>query len=1098
MTPERFRQVEEVFRASLEVEPNVRLEFVRQTCAADHELREHVLSLLEHDKAGGIEPDPAFQTAVRGAVESAMRDSGSGVTPTRVGSYRIIRELGAGGFGVVYLAEQDRPRRTVALKLLRTAFASGESARRFEYEARILARLRHPGIAQIYEAGVAEVRMSDASGADLTLSQPFLALEYVEGPNIIDFARGDDGAWPPLPVRDRLALFARACDALQHAHQHGVIHRDLKPDNILVACEGPEGGGDTGEPSSDSGSRLTGVRPKLLDFGVARVSEPDEDLTRAVTATGRMVGTLAYMSPEQVSGDRGEIDTRSDVYAMGVLLYQLMVDALPYDVRGVALHEASRIIREREPPTIRSLDRAIRDEVNAVIRSAMAKERSRRYASVGEFAADIRRILRGEPIAARRGSGWYVLRKTMWRHRVMLGVGASFLVLLAASSVIGWTLYGVAQRARVQNRALLRESYLSQARATLAAGAIGRRFETLGLLRKAADIRSGADVRSEAIAAICEADFEPVAARAWPREGAWRPAGDGTLAVAPTVGGVDVFDPVSGTIRSLRGGPGFSPSQTLVTRSNERVASMFNVGDGAEVVIWSAQDGSVRARIHGSVARAPMAWIGRDRAERLVLVNEPGVVSVFDPDSGERLAGVELAEPPTLLCVSPNGARLAGLSGDGLRLGVVGMEDGEPIASITSGVSLRSVCWSDDGEQVLAGGSDGRIYRWDARGWAPLGPLVGHRAAVVSLQSRDDVVLSSSWDGTVRIWDLERGEQKFAPINGVEAGGLNGRELALFGASEVRVLRFADDVPRTDVPLPGRLGSQASLDFSDDGLLLAVAGLGGAFVLDAQTWSVHQLLGELTRSVVFPRSGPNLVGVIDGSLVAWDRDSAGNWVQHGEPLWNGPALASASHHPDGAGVVIYDGQRVVRVDVVTGEITELATSLGSLERPVLDESGRWLFLGTWRGAPARVVDTRTGKDALRFDDSSVRGSMSPDASVLTVGRPGVLEAYRVGEWQSPTRIALPASNPPGIAGASAVSPDGRLLAYVVAPHTLCLADAASGETLASLPNPQRFGIPEILFSPDGRLLVALTLEDRLIVWHIDQIRHGLAQCAMDW
>jgi len=315
------------------------------------------------------------------------------------GRYVIVATIGRGGMGVVYRARQDKPGREVALKLIRPGWMSAALLRRFEFEAELLGRLKHPGIAQVYEAGV-----DDATGT------PYFAMELVEGVPLTEYAnqRG-------LNLRRRLDLFAKVCDAVQHAHARGVIHRDLKPGNILVA--------DVGDPPEP--------QPKVLDFGVARATDADIAATTVETAVGALVGTVPYMSPEQVSGDPAELDTRSDVYALGVVLYELLAGRLPYRLERKLIHEAVRVIREDEPTRLSSIDRVFRGDVETIVGKSLEKEKERRYQTAAELGTDIRRYLRDEPIAARPPSAAYQLRKFARRNTALVGgVCATFAVLV--------------------------------------------------------------------------------------------------------------------------------------------------------------------------------------------------------------------------------------------------------------------------------------------------------------------------------------------------------------------------------------------------------------------------------------------------------------------------------------------------------------------------------------------------------------------------------------------------------------------------------------------------------------------------------------------
>ncbi|MDO8679566.1 MAG: serine/threonine-protein kinase, partial [Acidobacteriota bacterium] len=264
--------------------------------------------------------------------------------PKTIGRYGILRLLGEGGMGAVYEAEQEHPHRRVALKVIKPGLAGPEMLHRFERESQALGRLQHPGIAQIYEAGTA----STAFGI-----QPFFAMEFVDGRSLLDYADAHK-----LKTRQRLKLMAQVSEAVHHAHQRGIIHRDLKPGNILVTEIG---------------------QPKILDFGVARATDSDAHATRQ-TDVGQLIGTLAYMSPEQVLADPLELDTRSDVYALGVIMYQLLAGHLPYNVDR-KLHEAVQAIRDEEPMPLSSVSRLYRGDIETIVAKALEKDKERRYGS---------------------------------------------------------------------------------------------------------------------------------------------------------------------------------------------------------------------------------------------------------------------------------------------------------------------------------------------------------------------------------------------------------------------------------------------------------------------------------------------------------------------------------------------------------------------------------------------------------------------------------------------------------------------------------------------------------------------------------------------
>ena len=331
-----------------------------------------------------------------------VRPADGPALPATFGPYRIVRVLGEGGMGTVYEAEQGHPRRRVALKVIKPGLSSPELLRRFELESQALGRLQHPGIAQIYEAGTAQT----AFGA-----QPYFAMEFIEGHSLLEFAHEHD-----LDARRRLKLIAHVCEAVHHAHQRGIIHRDLKPRNILVTQAG---------------------QAKILDFGVARVTDSESRATQH-TDLGQLIGTLAYMSPEQVLADPLELDIRSDVYALGVVAFELLSGQLPYTVNR-KLHEAVQTIRDEEPTRLSSLNRVYRGDIETIVAKALEKDKTRRYASAADLAADIWRYIDDEPIVARPASTAYQLQKLARKHKALVaGVASVFIVLIAGIVASTW------------------------------------------------------------------------------------------------------------------------------------------------------------------------------------------------------------------------------------------------------------------------------------------------------------------------------------------------------------------------------------------------------------------------------------------------------------------------------------------------------------------------------------------------------------------------------------------------------------------------------------------------------------------------------------
>ena len=369
---------------------------------------------LVDDRSGAGSPhESAENMPTLSSAEFVAAQVGGQALPTTIGRYRIIRVLGEGGMGTVFEAEQDQPRRRVALKVIRAPWASPQMLLRFQQESQALGWLHHSGIAQIYEAGSAET----PSGR-----LPFFAMELIQGLPLTQYADRHH-----LDIRRRLALMIQVCDAVEHAHQRGIIHRDLKPGNILVD--------ETGQP-------------KILDFGLARITDSDAEVTRQ-TDVGQVLGTLAYMSPEQVLADPTALDTRSDVYALGVILYQLLANKLPYALSR-QLHEATRTIQETDPSPLSSINRVYRGDIDTIVAKALEKDKARRYQSAVDLAGDIRRYLDDLPITAKPASASYQLRKFARRHKAIVsGVAAVFVVLIAGVIVSTWEAVR-ARRARIE------------------------------------------------------------------------------------------------------------------------------------------------------------------------------------------------------------------------------------------------------------------------------------------------------------------------------------------------------------------------------------------------------------------------------------------------------------------------------------------------------------------------------------------------------------------------------------------------------------------------------------------------------------------------
>jgi tetratricopeptide (TPR) repeat protein/predicted Ser/Thr protein kinase len=395
VTDERWERIESIYHAALGEDADRRSAFLKQACAGDASLERELVSLLkESDDAEPFLETPALHLAAKDMAASTQ--SGPRSHPGAIGRYRIVRLLGEGGMGSVYQAEQDEPRRTVALKIIKVGFATPERLRRFRQEGQILAGLAHPNIARLLDAGYTKA------------AAPFLVMEYVEGLPIDRWCQERN-----LDLPARLRLFQKLCEAVQFAHQNLVVHRDLKPGNVLVTPAG---------------------EPKLLDFGIAKLADPNADskltLERALT--------LDYASPEQVQGD--PITTASDIYSLGILLHELIARKQLFSFSDRSLKEAVDGICISDPLAPSAIaTRHVDEDLDAIVLKAMRKEPQERYPSARALGEDIERHLTHLPVLARHGTFRYIAKKFAWRHRGGVAVSAAvFMALCVAAISVAW------------------------------------------------------------------------------------------------------------------------------------------------------------------------------------------------------------------------------------------------------------------------------------------------------------------------------------------------------------------------------------------------------------------------------------------------------------------------------------------------------------------------------------------------------------------------------------------------------------------------------------------------------------------------------------
>jgi eukaryotic-like serine/threonine-protein kinase len=414
----RFRDLVEILGDAMLCPAHERAAFIERACGSDAALLAEARSLLAEAEATSIDAVTKRIGAGVGRAAADLSDTPR-THPDHIGPYRILGVLGEGGMGVVYHAEQVTPiHREVALKIVRGDLRSEGARARFEAERQALAAMNHPAIAQIYDAG------ATAEGV------PYFVMELVRGRPITEFCDQHH-----LDLGAREDLFADVCRAIQHAHLHGIVHRDLKPSNILVSMEDGH------------------AQPRVIDFGIAKAAEASADAQTMHTAFGSVIGTLEYMSPEQAAGGAAAVDTRADVYSLGVILYELVTGSLPFHfatLRHAGALEAQRLIRDTDPPTparrysttrereaiakargtdVRSLQRRLHGDLGWIIMKALEKDPARRYQSANDLAADLDRLRKFQAVEAGPPSRRYRAARFVRRHRV--AVGAATIVVSA-------------------------------------------------------------------------------------------------------------------------------------------------------------------------------------------------------------------------------------------------------------------------------------------------------------------------------------------------------------------------------------------------------------------------------------------------------------------------------------------------------------------------------------------------------------------------------------------------------------------------------------------------------------------------------------------
>jgi WD40 repeat protein len=990
--------------------------------------------------------------------------------PSRIGRYRVVRKLGEGGMGIVFEAEQQQPRRRVAVKVVKPHL-SARHLRRFRLEGEVLGRLRHPGIASIYEAGAG--RVSFPSGA--SIRQPFLAMELVDGEPVSTYAA-------TLDVPGRLALVATICEIVQYAHRRGVIHRDLKPGNVLVE---------------------TNAQPKILDFGVARAVDPagERDYTTQ-TRMGEIIGTLPYMSPEQLGGDVEAIDTQSDVYALGIILYEVLTGRHPYPFEKGSLAEISARLHATgfAPPS--KYDKSCRGDIDVIVATAIEDEKERRYQSAGALATDIRRHLRLEPIEARADSAWYVVRRQVQRHRLPVAIGASFLFALVAFAVVSWTLYVSAERARqdaeqqhAEATSRLWDSYLASARLGRSSRLPGRRLASLDVIAKASAIRPSPELRDEAIASLCLTDLRVIA----------------ELDGVPGAGavGLDALDrfswiehdsisivselPSRARIATLPG-PGRTDWVQRFSPDGRFLASRYAAGTDRLAIVWEVdRERPVLTIEEGRLAG--MAVVFDPRSKWVAFAATDSTIRIHDLPSGalrETIAGTGAA---TLLAVHPGGERIA--TSDGSSIGVWQRSTGGRLLTSPAPSYLYSIGYTPDGRWLAGTAADGGIYLWDTTTGAMARRLEGHSApATVGFFGANELLATRGWDGTTRTWDLRRDVPLFDPIEDLIVAGMAGERMLFQGPNRnVVVMEIARAPGFEHITDEEEFRGPSQVALSADGRYLATAADNGLHLWSLATGeSMAQLAGRARDVLII---GGDLFASVDRELLRWPlRDlTDGGRAGGPTPVAPGTTVDFIGTHPDGRSVAAIGADRFFLIAPGTGAVGDMFPLPDGAEHPQLTPDGRWLFLSNWRGPGGHVIDAATGEIRRVFPGTSVTGAFSPDGTTLIVTDPEGYRLVDVASLEDRIRVTRPERV---YTGKVAFHPKDEMVAVTYSRYVVWLLDVETGERLCTLRNPDPEPITSLQFTLDGNRLIAVATGRDILIWKLDEIRRRLRELDLDW
>jgi serine/threonine protein kinase/WD40 repeat protein len=1116
------------------------------------------LMVLEHLGSVGGELTGPFATK-----------AADGPVPRHLGEYRILRQVGHGGMGVVYEAVQESLGRHVALKVLPFHSAlTGTHLERFRREARAVARLHHTNIVPVFGVGedrgvhyyamqfiqgqsldvvlqelkqlraphqaapltVPEVRTeptvsvtqglltgqfpqhhllareAPAGEAPLTPTSPTqkpgddtspgIEMHHAEltGPSISEYFRGV------------ARVGVQAAEALDHAHRNGILHRDVKPSNLLLDTQGTLW---------------------ITDFGLAKADDSGE-----LTNPGDIVGTLRFMAPERF---QGRADPRSDVYSLGITLYEMLTLRPAFD--NTEKPQLIERVTHQDPPRPRKLDPHIPRDLETIVLKAVAKEPADRYLTAAALAEDLRRFLADRPIRARRNS---TLERTWrWCRRNpavagLSGAVALLLLVLGISFAVTTLLRQDRDRARAsQERAEQAEgkarnlldraetaerevkirSHLAQARAYRWSGQVGQRFQSLTELAAAARLGPSLELRNEAIACLALTDVRR--ARSW----SGFPPGTTVLtfdarleryARSDERGNLSVRCVADDRELASLPGPGrhayflrFSPDgRFLAAIYDQHVPGLY---------VWDWRQGQtvLRSGLHGGPDFSP-------DSRRLVL-GEQGSIRFFDLLSGKEVKRLPSKQGFHAFAFDPSGRRLAIICQAAHRnIQIRDVDTGEVVSTLSHTENLNHAIWSPDGHYLAATSVDRCLYVWDVRTGKQQAVLRGHESPpnAATFSHSGDLLASTGWDGVLRLWDPMTGQLLLSVPGG--GGSLSPRfspDDRLLGCtttgSDVELWEVGAGAAYRVLHVPLADGEIFGVALGADGSLLASASSGGVRLWDCQSGrEVARLpIGE-TRSVLFHPADGSLFTSGRGGVHRWPvtaDPATPNTLRIGAPRQVVPALDTwqLAFNSDGHSLVVVDRKqaRALVLDPEAGAQVQLR-SHPQIARTAISPDGHWVATSThWgRKSTIKVWDAASGQLVSDLPGVSLNGdarvAFSPDGRWLVLGTARDYRFYEVRSWQ-PGRTH-PREREDTSAAVLAFAPDGKVLAILPNLRLVRLLDVSTGQELASLASPEPRWIGHLAFSPDGSRFAAACGSGVIQVWDLRSLRRQLADLGLDW